>query len=69
MQVNMRLSQIVHLLLLLLLLLLLHHLLFEKAKFINHSTYESEILHVNRFFSELVHRHVTYSLALLLLLI
>ena len=40
---------------------------FEKAKLTNHSTYESEILHVNQFSSELVHRHIIYSLTLLLL--
>ena len=40
---------------------------FEKAKLTNHSTYEPEILHVNRFSSELVHRHIIYSLTLLLL--
>ena len=32
-------------------------------------TYEPEILQVNRFSSELVHRHIIYSLTLLLLLI
>ena len=58
-QVNM-ISQIVHLLLLL-------HLLFEKVKLTNHSTYEPEILHVNQSSSELVHRHIIYSLTLLLL--
>ena len=40
---------------------------FEKAKLTNHSTYEPEILHVNRFSSELVHRHIICSLTLLLL--
>ena len=40
---------------------------FEKAKLTNHSTYEPEILHVNQFSSELVHRHIIYSLTLLLL--
>ena len=49
------------------LLLLLH--LFEKANLTNHSTYDSEILQVNRFSSELVHRHIIYSLTLVLLLI
>ena len=57
-QVNM-ISQIVH--------VLLHLLLFEKVKLTNHSTYEPEILHVNQFSSELVHRHIIYSLTLLLL--
>ena len=42
-------------------------LLFEKAKLTNHSTYEPEILLVNRFSSELVDRHIIYSLTLLLL--
>ena len=32
------------------------------------NTYEPEILHVNRFSSELVHRYIIYSLTLLLLL-
>ena len=61
-QVNMILSHCrrrLHLLLL---------LLFEEAKLTNHSTYEPEILHVNRFSSELVHRHIICSLTLLLLL-
>ena len=40
---------------------------FEKAKLTNHSTYEPDILHVNQFSSELVHRHIIYSLTLLLL--
>ena len=40
---------------------------FEKAKLTNHSTYEPEILHVNQFSSELVHRHIICSLTLLLL--
>ena len=40
---------------------------FEKAKLTNHSTYEPEILLVNRFSSELVHRHIICSLTLLLL--
>ena len=40
---------------------------FEEAKLTNHSTYEPEILHVNRFSSELVHRHIINSLTLLLL--
>ena len=40
---------------------------FEKAKLTKHSTYEPEILHVNQFSSELVHRHIIYSLTLLLL--
>ena len=40
---------------------------FEKAKLTNHSTYESELLHVNWFSSELVHRHIICSLTLLLL--
>ena len=47
---------------------LLHlHLLFEKAKLTNYSTNEPEILHVNRFSSKLVHRHIICSLTLLLL--
>ena len=33
---------------------------FEKAKLTNHSTYEPEILHVHRFSSELVHRHIFF---------
>ena len=40
---------------------------FEKAKLTNHGTYEPEILHVNQFSSELVHRHIICSLTLLLL--
>ena len=32
---------------------------FEEAKPTNHSTFEPEILHVNRFSSELVHRDHT----------
>ena len=40
---------------------------FEKAKLTNYSTYEPEILHVNRFSSELVHRHIIYLLTPLLL--
>ena len=40
---------------------------FEKAKLTNHSTYEPEILHINQFSSELVHRHIIYLLTLLLL--
>ena len=40
---------------------------FEKAKLTNHSTYEPEILHVNQFSSEIVHRHIIYSITLLLL--
>ena len=40
---------------------------FEKAELTNHSTYEPEILHVKRFSSMLVHRHIIYSLTLLLL--
>ena len=40
---------------------------FEKANLSNHSTYEPEILHVNQFSSKLVHRHIIYSLTLLLL--
>ena len=40
---------------------------FEKAKLTNHSTYEPEILHVNQFSSELVHRHIICSVTLLLL--
>ena len=42
-------------------------LLFEEVKLTNHSTYEPEILHVNLFSSELVHRHIICSLTLLLL--
>ena len=42
---------------------------FEKANLTNHSTYEPEILQVNRFSSELVYRHIIYSLTVLLLLI
>ena len=40
---------------------------FEKAKLTNHSTYEPEILHVNQFSSELVHKHIIFPLTLLLL--
>ena len=32
--------------------------LFEKAKLTNHNTNKLEIMHVNRFSSELVHRHI-----------
>ena len=39
-------------------------LLFEEAKLTNDSTNEPEILHVNQFSSELVHRHIIYSLTL-----
>ena len=49
-------------------MLLLLLLLFEEAKLTNHSTYEPEILHVNQFSSELVHRYIICSLTLLLLL-
>ena len=41
----------------------------EKVNLTNHSTYEPEMLQVNRFSSKLVHRHMIYSLTLLLLLI
>ena len=41
--------------------------LFEKAKLTNHSTYEPEILHINRFSSELEQRHIISLLTLLLL--
>ena len=44
---------------------LLHLLLFEEVKLTNDSTNEPEILHVNQFSSELVHRHIIYSLTLL----
>ena len=37
------------------------------SKHTNHSTNEPENLHVNQFSSELVHRHIIYSLTLLLL--
>ena len=62
-------AQIVHLLLLLSSSSSSSSSSFEKANLTNHSTYDSEILHVNRFSSELVHRHIIYSLTLLLLLI
>ena len=52
-------SQILHLLH----LLLLH----EEAYLNNHSSLEPEILDLNRFSSELVHRHVIFPLTLLLL--
>ena len=35
------------------------------SKHTNHSTNEPENLHVNQFSSELVHRHIIYSLTLL----
>ena len=38
------------------------------SKHTNHSTNEPDNLHVNQFSSELVHRHIIYSLTLLLLL-
>ena len=38
------------------------------SKHTNHSTNEPEIVHVNQFPSKLVHRHIIYSLTLLLLL-
>ena len=44
-----------------------HHLLLDKAKLTNHSTNEAETLHVHRFSSELVCRHIIYLLTLLLL--
>ena len=39
----------------------------QEAKLTNHSTYEPDILHVNRFSSELVQRHIIFPLTLLLL--
>ena len=55
-------SQILHLL-----FLLLHLLLHEEAYLNNHSSLEPEILDLNRFSSELVHRHILFLLTLLLL--
>ena len=41
--------------------------LLEKVKLTNHSTNEPEMLFVNRFSPQLVHRHIICSLTLLLL--
>ena len=43
------------------------HLLHEEAQLNNHSSTRLEILHVNRFSSELVHRHIIFPLTPLLL--